>query len=142
WARLARRVMRHPVAVLIPTLTLLIVLGLPFLHVRFNAPDASILPASVPSREAYDILAKEFGEGEFAPLVLAIRTTGDATTPANVAKLYDYSRRLESDPRATRVVGLVDADPRLTLDQYQLLYGSPGGPPDRFVSTALAATTK
>ncbi len=142
WARLARRVMRHPVAVLIPTLTLLIVLGLPFLHVRFNAPDASILPASVPSREAYDILAKEFGEGEFAPLVLAIRTTGDATTPENVAKLYDYSRRLEADPRVTRVMSLVDVDPRLSLAQYQLLYGSPGGPPDRFVSTALAATTK
>ena len=104
WARLARRVMRHPVAVLVPTLTLLIVLGLPFLHVRFNAPDASILPPSVPSREAYDILAREFGEGEFAPLALAIRTTGDATTPDNVAKLYDYSRRLEADPRVSRVV--------------------------------------
>src|SRR6185436_10651004 len=47
WARLARRVMRHPVAVLIPTLLFLLVLGSPFLHVRFNAPDASILPPAV-----------------------------------------------------------------------------------------------
>jgi RND superfamily putative drug exporter len=39
------------------------------------------------------------------------------------------------------VVGLVDVDPRLTLEQYQLLYGSPAGPPDRFLATALAATT-
>src|SRR6187397_1204340 len=39
WARLARRVMAHPVAVLVPTLPLLLVLGLPFLHVRFTAPD-------------------------------------------------------------------------------------------------------
>ena len=90
----------------------------------------------------YDILAREFGEGEFAPLALAIRTTGDATTPANVAKLYDYSRRLEADPRISRVVSLVDVDPRLTLAQYQLLYAAPGGPPDRFVATALGATTK
>ena len=59
WARLARRVMRHPVAVLVPTLALLLALGVPFLHVRFNAPDSTILPASVPSREAYDILADE-----------------------------------------------------------------------------------
>ena len=51
WARLARRVMRHPVAVLVPTLAILLVLGVPFLHVRFNAPDATILPSSVPSRE-------------------------------------------------------------------------------------------
>ena len=44
WARLARRVMRHPVAVLIPTLSILLLLGVPFLNVRFNAPDATILP--------------------------------------------------------------------------------------------------
>ena len=142
WARLARRVMRHPVAVLIPTLALLLVLGIPFLHVRFNAPDATILPSSVPSRETYDILAREFGEGAFAPIVIAVRTTGDATTPENVAKLYDYSRRLAADPRVSRVSSLVDVDPRLTLAQYQLLYGGTAGPPDRFVATSLAATTK
>ena len=142
WARLARRVMRHPVAVLVPTLALLLALGLPFLHVRFNAPDATILPASVPSREAYDLLAREFGEGEFAPMVLAIRTVGDATTPDNVARLYEYSRRLAADPRISRVAGIVDVDPRLTLPQYELLYSALGGPPDRFVATALGATTR
>ena len=142
WARLARRVMRHPVAVLVPTLGCIMLLGWPFLHVRFNAPDSSILPASVPSRAAFDRLRSEFGEGEFAPLVLAIRTTGPATTPANLAALFDYSRRLQSDPRVTRVDGLVDVDPRLTLDQYTLLYGDPNGPRDRYIQTALAATTR
>jgi RND superfamily putative drug exporter len=142
WARLARRVMRHPVRVLVPTLTILLVLGLPFLHVRFNAPDATILPPSVPSRETYDTLAREFGEGEFAPIVLAIRTTGSAISPDNIAGLYDYSRRLAGDPRVARVASLVDVDPRLTLAQYQLLYASPGGPPDRLVDAALAATTR
>ena len=142
WARLARRVMRRPVAVLIPTLGLLLVLGVPFLHVRFNAPDATILPPSVPSREAYDILTSNFGEGEFAPLVIAVRTPGDATAPANVAALYAYSRRLAADPRISRVSGMVDLDPRITLAQYELLYASPDGPPDRFVSTALEATTR
>ena len=44
WARLARRVMRHPLRVFFPTLAVLLVLGTPFLHVRFNAPDATILP--------------------------------------------------------------------------------------------------
>ena len=142
WARLARRVMAHPVAVLVPTLALLVVLGSPFLHVRFNAPDSTILPASVPSRAAFDRLAAAFGEGEFAPLSLAIRTTGPATSPSNVAALYDYSRRIAADPRVTRVGGLVDVDPRLRLAQYQLLYADPNGPRDRFVATALAATTK
>jgi RND superfamily putative drug exporter len=142
WARLARRVMRHPVAVLVPTLATLLVLGSPFLHVRFNAPDSTILPASVPSRAAFDRLAAAFGEGEFAPIVLAIRTDGPATSPDNIAALFDYSRRLAADPRVRRVDSLVDVDPRLRKEQYQLLYADPNGPRDRFVATALAATTK
>ena len=142
WARVARAVMRRPVAVLIPTLAFLLVLGAPFLHARFNAPDSSILPASVPSRQAFDRLITNFGEGAFAPMSLAIRTTGDATTPDNLARLFEYSRRLAADPRITRVDSLVDVDPRLMLEQYQLLYGAPGGPPDRFVQQAAGATTR
>jgi len=142
WARLARRVMRHPVAVLVPTLLVLLILGSPFLHVRFNAPDSSVLPDDVPSRQAFDRLRDEFGEGEFAPITLAIRTDGPATTPANLARLYDYSRRLAADPRVRRIDSLVDVDPRLTLAQYRLLYGDPNGPRDRFVATGLAATTR
>ena len=141
WARLANRVMDRPLLFFIPTLGLLLVLGSPFLHVRFNAPDASILPPNVPSRQAYDLLVNEFGEGEFAPLLAAIRTDGPATDPANVAALYDYSRRLAADPRVSRVEGMVDVDPRLGRDQYQLLYSAPGGPADRFVADALRRST-
>jgi putative drug exporter of the RND superfamily len=142
WARLARRVMHQPVAVFIPTLAFLLALGAPFLHVRFNAPDATILPPDVPSRAAFDQLDERFGEGRFAPIYLAIRTTGQATSGTNVAALVDYSRRLAADPRIERVDGYVDVDPRLTKAQYLLLYGAPSGPPDRFVATALAATTR
>jgi RND superfamily putative drug exporter len=141
WARLARWVMARPVAVLVPTLGVLLLLGTPFLHVRFNAPDSRILPETVPSRQAFDRLVEEFGPGPFAPIVLAIRTSGPATTPANVAELYDYSRRIAADPRIVSVESLVDVDPRLSLQQYQLLYATPSGPPDRFVQTSLATTT-
>jgi RND superfamily putative drug exporter len=142
WARLARRVMRRPLAVLVPTLLFLVVLGSPFLHVRFNAPDSSVLPPDVPSRAAFDRLQREFGEGEFAPLTLAVRTSGAATDPDNLARLHEYTRRLAADPRVARIESLVDVDPRLTLEQYQLLYGDPNGPRDRFVATGLAATTR
>ena len=142
WSRVARWVMRRPVAVLVPTLALLLLLGTPFLHVRFNAPDASILPASVPSRAAFDRLTEQFGEGPFAPLALAVRTTGDATEPENVARLFEYSRRLAADPRIERVESIVDIDQRLRLDQYQLLLSDPSGPPDRFVQATVGATTR
>ncbi len=142
WARLANRVMDRPLAFFLPTLAILLLLGAPFLHVRFNAPDASILPPGVPSRAAFDVLAREFGEGEFAPLIVAVETNGPVTDPENVALLYDYSRRLAADPRVSRVEGMVDVDPRLSKGQYQLLYSAPGGPADRFVARTLAASAK
>ena len=142
WSRLAWWVMRRPVAVLVPTLAVLLILGTPFLHVRFNAPDARILPENAPSRAAFDRLTEEFGPGPFAPIVLAIRTTGSATDLANLAALFDYSRRLAADPRIERVDSLVDIDPRLTLGQYELLYRPTGGPPDRYIAEVLGATTR
>jgi RND superfamily putative drug exporter len=142
WSRLAWWVMRRPIAVLVPTLALLLLLGTPFLHVRFNAPDARILPESAPSRAAFDRLAEEFGPGPFAPIVLAIRTEGPAVSPDNLALLYDYSRRLAADPRIERVDSLVDVDPRMTLAQYGLLYRPSSSPPDRYVAEVLGATTR
>jgi len=142
WSRLAWWVMRRPVAVLVPTLALLLALGTPFLHVRFNAPDARILPEAAPSRDAFDRLAEAFGPGPFAPIELAIRTDGAAVGPANLAALYDYSRRLAADPRIERVDSLVDVDPRMTLPQYELLYRPGEQPPDRYVAAVLFATTR
>jgi RND superfamily putative drug exporter len=141
WSRIARWVMRRPVAVLLPTLAFLLTLGIPFLHVRFNAPDASILPPSVPSRASFDRLVDEFGEGAFAPMSVSIRTAGPVTDPANIARVFEYSRKLAADPRIVRVEGIVDVDRRLGLAQYLLLYSGPSGPPDRFVREALRATT-
>jgi RND superfamily putative drug exporter len=142
WWRLGNWVMDHAGRVFVPTLGLLIVLGLPFLHVRFNAPDATILPSEVPSRQAYDTLVGHFQEGEFAPLLLAVRTSGPATGPANVGLLYDYSRRIAADPRVARVESIVDIDPRLDRAQYQLILSAPNGPEDRFVADTLSRTTK
>jgi putative drug exporter of the RND superfamily len=141
WGTLAERVMDRPVAVFVPTLLVLVLLGLPFLHVRFNAPDASILPPQVPSRQAYDTLLANFGEGDFGPLLLAVRTKGSVTDPENVGRLYDYTRALAADGRVKRVDSIVDLDPRLGRDQYRLLYASPGGPGDRFVAEALRRST-
>ena len=142
WSRLAWWVMRRPVAVLVPTLALLLILGTPFLHVRFNAPDARILPEDAPSRDAFDRLTEAFGPGPFAPIVLAIRTTGPALEQANLDALYEYSRRLAADPRIEHVDSLVDVDPRMTLGQYELLYRPGQVPPDRFTAAVLGSTTQ
>ena len=142
WERLARRVMARPIAVFVPTLAVLLVLGTPFLSVRFNAPDATILPSHVPSRQALDLLREAFGEGRFAPLWLAVRTSGPATAPGTIASLYEYTHRLGTDPRVTTVDSIVDLDARLTPTQYQILYADPTNVPDRFAAATLVATTR
>ncbi len=125
WYRLSDLVMRYPVRIFVPVLLFLIALGLPFLEVRFSAPDASILPTNVPSRAAYDLLASRFNARETTPILLAVQTKGDVLTPDNIRNLYAYVRRIESDPRTARVDSIVSADPRFTLDQYELLYSHP-----------------
>jgi RND superfamily putative drug exporter len=145
WARLARAVMRRPIAVALPTLALLIALGTPWLGVRFNAPDGSILPERVPSRQALDALTDAFGEGSFSPMTAAVRTDGPVTSAANIKLLYDWVQALQADPRVARVDSIVSIDPRLTLTQYQLLYSSSSAdgatPPDRYAAQILSFTT-
>ena len=142
WARLAHAVMRRPLAVALPTLVLLIALGTPWLGVRFNAPDGSILPERVSSRQALDALTDAFGEGSFSPMTAAVRTNGPVTSAANIKLLYDWVQALQADPRVARVDSIVSIDPRLTLTQYQLLYSSDSAtPPDRYAAQILSFTT-
>lgn len=140
WYRLSHFVMRYPVHVFVPVLLLLISFGLPFLGVRFSAPDASILPKDVPSRQAYDLLAKRFNDRETTPILMALQTTGDIMTPKNISRLYYYVKRIEADPNVDRVDSIVSADPRFTLEQYQLMYTHPKLIADPYVA-ALAKSS-
>ncbi|MFO1540290.1 MAG: MMPL family transporter [Chloroflexota bacterium] len=141
WGRLAERVMDRPVRVFVPTLLLLVALGLPFLHVRFNAPDATILPPEVPSRQAYDVLLDSFQEGDFGPVVLAVRTDGPVLSSASIGALHDYVTALRADPRVKRVDSLVSVDDRLGRAQYQLIWSVEGGPGDAYLTSLAARTT-
>ena len=140
WFRLSHMVMRYPLQVFVPVFLLLVALGLPFLGVRFSAPDASILPTDVPSRVAFDLLAKRFNDRETTPILIAVQTRGDVLSPANVGKLYSYVQRIQADPRVARVDSIVSADPRFTLDQYELLYTHPQLIADPYLSALVKAS--
>ncbi len=140
WYRLSHFVMRYPVRVFVLVLCLLIGFGLPFLWVRFSAPDASILPAGVPSRQAYDLLAKRFSNSETTPILLAVQTKGNVLTETNIENLYFYVKRIEADPRVKRVDSIVSVDPRFMLDQYEVLYTHPQLITDPYISALLQST--
>jgi RND superfamily putative drug exporter len=137
WARLAAAVMAHPVRVFVPVLLFLVVLGAPFLHVRFSSPDASILPADAPSRRGYDLLRSEFGQGRMDPILVAVTTPGSVLAPESLDRLYDFTRALERDPRVARVDSIVNVDPRMTREQYWLMYAYANRVGDAFVAQTL-----
>src|SRR2546423_5906582 len=137
WYQLSHVVMRYPLQVFVPVFILLIALGLPFLGVRFSAPDASILPPDVPSRAAFDLLAKRFNDRETTPILLAVQTPGDVLTATNIRNLYNYVRRIQADPRVARVDSIVSADPRYTVDQYELVSRHPQHISDPYLSAFL-----
>jgi len=87
WARLARGVMRHPIAVLAVTAVLLLAVASPFLGAKWGGIDHRILPDDAPSRIAADKLL-EFGpETSLASVVL--EDVDDATVASYVAAATD-----------------------------------------------------
>jgi RND superfamily putative drug exporter len=144
WTRLAHVVMLRPVLFLVPLLAVLIGLGLPFLRVEFGAPDASILPTDVQSRRGFDLLQAHWGDGELSPLLLVFQTTdgSSALGSDHAAALAAYMRRVQADPRVQRVESAVSLDPRITPDQYALMYADPNRIGDAYGHLAAQATVR
>jgi RND superfamily putative drug exporter len=142
WEHLTHGVMRRPILAGVPALVLLLALGLPFLHVQLSSPDASILPPSVASRQAFDELTAAFAPGETSPIEVAIRMPGNVLDPPNLGRLFTFTHAIAQDSRVARIDSIVTIDPRLTLAQYHIIYADPARIPDVFAASTLQATVK
>jgi trehalose monomycolate/heme transporter len=89
WARLARAVMRHPIAVLAVAGVVLLVIASPFLGARWGGIDHRILPEEAPSRIAADKLL-EFGP-EISLATTVLQGVDAATVAAYVADAQDVA---------------------------------------------------
>ena len=86
WGRLARAVLRRPVAVMVSTVGLLLLLGLPFLRIEFGTVDARALPADNEVRLVAEALLDDFPGQSTSPLELAVVGATDGL-PAYVTAL-------------------------------------------------------
>ncbi|MDE2990903.1 MAG: MMPL family transporter [Chloroflexota bacterium] len=141
WTRLAHAVMRRPLPVFLAVSALLILLGVPFLHVRIRGADASVLGSNSPARAAYDAMSEEFGHGQPAPLAVVTRLNAPALAPESIARMHAFGQALLADPRVARVYSHVTIDPRITLEQYQLLYRDRTAIPDAFATATAEGLT-
>jgi RND superfamily putative drug exporter len=105
WEAVARAVMRRPVLVLVPTLTLLIAAGTPFLRLEQGVPGAEIYPPGLESRDAYVALQTEFPPGETTPIVVLADVEGYPTSADNALALARYAEALTGIDGIDRVEG-------------------------------------
>src|SRR4051812_46405381 len=73
WYRLSQLVMRRPGRIAAITATFLVILGLPFLGIRFTSVDAQVLPESASARQVDDVLRSDFPPYRDSPVTLAVR---------------------------------------------------------------------
>lgn len=125
WYRFSHFVMRHARLVLLGSLAILLVMGLPVKDMKVGPADSRSLPASAESRQVQETIEREFAVRELSPVLIAVKTDGSLTSPQNIAALHRYSRQLNTLPGVTRVVSLVDLDPALGAADYQMLYQYP-----------------
>jgi RND superfamily putative drug exporter len=126
WHRLASLVMTYPWRVFLPVTALLLLLGMPFLHLRVGAGDATSLPPAAESRRGDELLRDEFPGGDANRIVVVLRYGGGSPlTLARVGEAYDLSRWLAAQPGVSRVESIVDLQPGITREQYQQMAALP-----------------
>ncbi|HVY45027.1 MAG TPA: MMPL family transporter [Minicystis sp.] len=137
WHRTATWVMRRPVRVLLPTLGLLLFLGIPFLHLRLAAADVRVLSSEVEARRGYDALRAAFPDQAATRVAVAVRfPSAPALTPERAAALYDLTHRLAALPHVRKVESVFD--PSLPVPKEQAVYLLLRPPPEAAAQVEMA----
>ncbi len=101
WSRWSRTVQKRPWTCAASALAVLAVLAVPLFSMRLAFSDAGNDPASLTTRQAYDLLAEGFGPGFNGPFVVAAELRGPHAR-AGIAHL---------DARLSQVPGVASASP-------------------------------
>jgi trehalose monomycolate/heme transporter len=98
WYRIARSVMRRPVAYIAVIVIALLALGSPFRSITWGGTDARALPAGAAPRVVTEALARDFPANSTTPIEAVIRLSGPAAAPVQRAALGAYLTRLDHVP--------------------------------------------
>ncbi len=126
WYRFSHFVMRNARTVLIVSIGLLVLLGLPVKDMKVGPADSRSLPANAESRTVQKSLEANFSTEELSPIIVVATTRGELTSAADIAALYRLTEGIRAVPGVSRISGLVSLDRSLGLTDYQLLYSHPG----------------
>ena len=114
WHRIATWVMRRPVPIALAVVAFLVLLGTPFLGVRFGLPDDRVLPASAEGRQVADAIRDNFATDESSALSVVAPGSGDPR--AHLADIDGYAAalsRLDGVERVDALTGTYTGGARL-----------------------------
>ncbi len=112
WHRTAVRVMRRPLLFLVPTLAVLVVMGLPFMHLRLAAADVRVLPGIAEARHGYDLLVEHFPDEASNRIAIGVRfPSSPALTPARIEALKALEARVAALPHVIKVGSPLSGSP-------------------------------
>ncbi len=140
WRRLAPRVMRRPLLVLVPTLVFLVALGLPFLRLRMAALHVSVLPMKTESRATYETLRTEFESQGKNRIDVVVQFPDDRMTEERARALFTLRDRLRALQGVDDVESVLDFDPTLDREQAVKMLALPPDERPIDVATAMAYT--
>jgi trehalose monomycolate/heme transporter len=98
WYRIARSVMRRPVAYIAVIVIALLALGSPFRSITWGGTDARALPSGSAPRVVAEALASDFPVNATTPIEAVVTFNGAVSAPAERAALAGYTTRLAHVP--------------------------------------------
>ena len=117
WHDQALRVMRRPWIYAVSVTALLVVLGLPFVHIRFGLPDDRVLPKDLSSRQVQDDIRENFTSQEAGAASVVATGIGDPSSADNAAKIGAFAAELSTLDGVSRV----DASTGFYIDGQRVL---------------------
>ena len=118
WARIAKRVMDRPWAVLIPTLILLIGAGLPFAYAEFSLSSWKALPPDDESRQGMELIDELWPDQAANSIWIVIDTDGaDPLSDVNLRAQHAYLSDLLNDSRVAGGIGVGLPSPDMSADE-------------------------
>jgi RND superfamily putative drug exporter len=132
WYRLARSVMRRPVAYAVPIVIVLLALASPLLKVTWGGTDATSLPGGAAPRVVTEALNRDFPGNPTAPIESVLRFDGPvAGSVSRSGALAGYASRLRQVPGVTAAQVTAEAGDFARVD---LRYGpGPNSPQARAI---------
>lgn len=122
WANWARHVMRRPGRYATLGVVVIAVLAWPTLDLDLGSLGVRLLGQDAQSRQGYETLADEFGEGLTAPVEIVVRSSAGADDPTVVAAVDRLTTAVAEDPRFAGALSMTSAASDVTLEEYQAAY--------------------